>query len=119
MAVTGCDGIPPCKDGGNVIRTETALKISVRIPPTLPPQAAAAALQQVFTTDAPYGAQVSYKLEGAGSGWNAPALSEHLARVVDTSARTFFGGKPPVSYGEGGSIPFMGMQIVALFTLCY
>jgi hypothetical protein len=69
---------------------------------------AADAIRDALLRDPPYGARVEYKLGGAGAGWNAPAMSAHLTGVVDAAARTFFGGKPPVSFGEGGSIPFMG-----------
>ena len=35
MTVTGIDGLPPCEKAGNVLRPETTIKMSIRIPPTL------------------------------------------------------------------------------------
>jgi acetylornithine deacetylase/succinyl-diaminopimelate desuccinylase-like protein len=51
---------------------------------------------------------VSFDVEKAGSGWEAPALAPWLEQSVDAASHAFFGA--PVAYnGEGGSIPFMGM----------
>jgi acetylornithine deacetylase/succinyl-diaminopimelate desuccinylase-like protein len=108
LSVTGADGLPPLDSAGNVLRPHTALKLSLRIPPTLDPEAAGALVKQVLEADPPYGARVEFKLEKAGSGWNAPPLSPWLAQSVDEASRTWFGA-PPAFMGEGGTIPFMGM----------
>lgn len=70
--------------------------------------AAGQALKRVFEEDPPYGAQVSFKLEKASTGWNAPALAPWLERGMDEASNAFF-GRPACLMGEGGSIPFMGM----------
>jgi acetylornithine deacetylase/succinyl-diaminopimelate desuccinylase-like protein len=41
-------------------------------------------------------------------GWDAPPLAEWLERALDRASRTHF-GRPPMSSGVGGSIPFMSM----------
>ena len=40
LSVIGADGIPSCKTGGNVLRTHTSLKLSLRLPPTADPKKA-------------------------------------------------------------------------------
>src|SRR5690606_22058879 len=35
LAVTGVDGVPPLEAAGNVLRPATALKLSLRLPPTV------------------------------------------------------------------------------------
>ncbi len=108
LAVTGMGGLPALDSAGNVLRPFTAAKLSLRLPPTLDAVKAGAALKKLLETDPPYGAQVSFDLEKAGSGWNAPALAPWLEQSVDAASREFF-GPPPAYMGEGGSIPFMGM----------
>ena len=36
------------------------------------------------------------------------SLAQWLSSAVDRASRSFF-GKPPMAFGEGGTIPFMGM----------
>lgn len=108
LSVTGMDGMPALDSAGNVLRPFTAVKLSLRLPPTADAVKSGEFLKQLLEKDPPYGAKVSFKLEKAGSGWNAPALAPWLEQAVDEASRTFFG--PPAAYmGEGGSIPFMGM----------
>jgi acetylornithine deacetylase/succinyl-diaminopimelate desuccinylase-like protein len=108
LSVTGVDGMPPLASAGNVLRPFTAVKLSLRIPPTLDAHKAGQALKKLLETDPPYGAQVTLDLEKASGGWNAPALSEWLEDAVAQASQRYF-GKPPAYMGEGGSIPFMGM----------
>ena len=35
LSVTGADGLPPLASAGNVLRPHTAVKLSLRLPPTL------------------------------------------------------------------------------------
>lgn len=108
LAVTGVDGIPPLDSAGNVLRPLTALKLSLRLPPTLDPDKAGALVKALLEQNPPYGAKVNFKLEKAGTGWNAPPLSPWLTASVDEASKTYFGA-PPAYMGEGGTIPFMGM----------
>src|SRR3546814_14674908 len=76
LAITGADGLPPLASAGNVLRPFTAVKLSLRIPPTLDGVKAGEALKKLLESDPPYGAKVTFELEKAGSGWNAPPLSK-------------------------------------------
>ncbi len=108
LSVTGAGGFPALQDAGNVLRPFSALKLSLRLPPTANATRAAARLQQVLEADPPSGARISFKAEKGSSGWNAPALAPWLEQSVDGASRAFF-GNAPAYMGEGGSIPFMGM----------
>ncbi|RUL62495.1 M20/M25/M40 family metallo-hydrolase [Dyella dinghuensis] len=108
LAVTGAEGMPPLESAGNVLRPKTAVKLSLRVPPTLNGAKAGEFVKQLLEKDPPYGAKVSFKLEKDGSGWNAPQLSPWLENAVADGSERFF-GKPAAYMGEGGSIPFMGM----------
>ncbi|MGH8113682.1 MAG: M20 family metallopeptidase [Rhodanobacteraceae bacterium] len=108
LAVTGADGLPSLDSAGNVLRPGTALKLSLRVPPTLSGTKASEFVKRLLEADPPYGAKVAFKLEKDGSGWNAPRLSDWLSSAVTEASEATFGA-PPAYMGEGGSIPFMGM----------
>ena len=91
-----------------VLRPFTAVKLSLRLPPTLDGARAGEFLKNLLESDPAYGCKVELKLEKASSGWNAPALSPWLEQAVARASQDAFGA-PPVYMGEGGSIPFMGM----------
>jgi acetylornithine deacetylase/succinyl-diaminopimelate desuccinylase-like protein len=108
LAVTGVDGMPPLANAGNVLRPQTAVKLSLRIPPTLDGKRAGDALKKLLEENPPYGAKVTLELEKSGSGWNAPKLSSWLEDCVAQASQNYF-GRAPAYMGEGGTIPFMGM----------
>jgi len=108
LAVTGADGFPTVLNAGNVLRPKTSLKLSLRIPPTLDADKAAATVQSLLEKDPPYGARVKFTAATPNAGWDSPALAPWLEKSLDAASRRRF-GKPPVMMGEGGSIPFMGM----------
>jgi acetylornithine deacetylase/succinyl-diaminopimelate desuccinylase-like protein len=108
LAVTGIGGMPPLDSAGNVLRPQTSVKLSLRVPPTLNGANAGEFLKQLLEKDPPYGAKVTFALEKDGSGWNAPQLSPWLEQAVGDASQHYFGA-PATYMGEGGSIPFMGM----------
>jgi acetylornithine deacetylase/succinyl-diaminopimelate desuccinylase-like protein len=108
LSVTGAEGLPPIGNAGNVLRPTTAIKLSLRVPPTVDAAAALARVKELLEANPPYGAKVTFTPGGANAGWNAPALAPWLEAALEAASATHF-GKPPVSMGEGGSIPFMGM----------
>jgi acetylornithine deacetylase/succinyl-diaminopimelate desuccinylase-like protein len=108
LAVTGAEGLPPIADAGNVLRPRTAVKVSLRIPPTLDAPRAARRLKELFETDPPYGARVRFTPSTPSPGWEAPPLAAWLEGSLDRASRAHF-GRPPMSAGVGGSIPFMSM----------
>ncbi len=107
LAVTGAAGLPEAGKAGNVLRPFTSLQLSLRVPPGLDAQACTRVLKQTLEQNPPYGARVSFEGDGA-SGWDAPALAPWLEAALERASLQHF-GKPALSIGEGGSIPFMGM----------
>ena len=108
LSVVGADGLPPTARAGNVLRPRTAFKLSFRLPPTCDPAVAASAITAALEADPPYGARVAFGDVEHGPGWNAPATAPWLADALDTASTAAF-GQPARTFGEGGSIPFMGM----------
>lgn len=108
LSITGAAGLPALEDAGNVLRPRTALALSLRLPPTVPAEPAARRLKELLEDDPPYGARVRFELGTPGDGWDAPPLAAWLADATRAASLAHF-GKPAVSMGEGGSIPFMGM----------
>ena len=108
LSITGAEGLPALESAGNVLRPCTAVKLSLRLPPTLDGDTAGKLLQQLLLDNPPNGAQVTFNLEKSSTGWNAPAQSDWLTHAIDHASRDAF-GQPAVYMGEGGSIPFMGM----------
>jgi len=105
LALVGMDGVPPVRDGGNVLRPFTACKIALRLPPSADAEAAAARVAAVLTDDPPSGAVVTVLAEGA-RGFDAPAMATWLADAVEQASEAYF-GQPPGAAGEGGTIPFL------------
>ena len=104
LAVTGCDGIPPIASASNVMRTNTDLKLSLRIPPGVDAEALGKTLKSVLEADPPYGAKVTYDCSAAGNGWCGRDFSPEIDQVITEASMKIFGNKPAY-YGEGGSIP--------------
>jgi len=108
LAVVGADGLPALESAGNVQRPFTALKLSLRLPPLVDGERAAAELKRALETDVPYSADVRFDPDSAATGWNAPALAAWLAAALDGASQSLF-GRPAAYLGEGGTIPFMSM----------
>ncbi len=108
LSVVGAAGLRALEDAGNVLRPRTTVKLSVRIPPRVSPDAASRALSEALTSDPPYGAEVTFDAEKAAPGWDSPPLASWLEGAVHEGSKTYFGA-PAMAMGEGGTIPFMGM----------
>ena len=108
LSVIGLDGAPKPGDAGNVLRPNTAAKLSFRLPPMVDPDVALEALRLALTSDPPYGANVTFGDGESGKGWAAPPVADWLAAALDVASTAHF-GNPAGFQGEGGSIPFMGM----------
>jgi acetylornithine deacetylase/succinyl-diaminopimelate desuccinylase-like protein len=106
LSITGIDGLPSVNFAGNVTVPSVSLKLSTRLPPTAPAKVAAERMKQLFETDPPYGAQVSFEVTGASDGWWAGELPGWLLREVDAASNRHFGASA-APIGVGGSIPFI------------
>ncbi|WP_264435834.1 M20 family metallopeptidase [Coxiella endosymbiont of Dermacentor marginatus] len=108
LSVTGLDGLPPVANAGNVSIPSLRIILSMRLPPTIDAKKASIVLKDVLEKDPTYHAKISFSPEAASSGWLAPPLSNWLAAANQTASYQFF-GNPAAYFGEGGTIPFMGM----------
>uniref|UniRef100_A0A6J7MD88 Unannotated protein n=1 Tax=freshwater metagenome TaxID=449393 RepID=A0A6J7MD88_9ZZZZ len=108
LSVVGADGFPPTNRAGNVLRPLTALRLSIRIPPTCDHERAATALERVLTENPPYGARVTFDADHVAPAWNAPTFAPWLEASLEGASQSVF-GRSALAYGEGGTIPFMGM----------
>lgn len=113
LSVTGVDGFPAMKDAGNVLRPYTAFKLSLRLPPLIDGNVAAAQLKTLLEDNAPYNARVTFAADGragavGATGWNAPSLAPWLEDALNAASSAHFGA--PCGYiGQGGTIPLMSL----------
>ena len=109
LSVVGANGLPAIKDAGNVLRPQTALKLSLRIPPLIDGDAGYARFEAHSRS------RSAARREGDASRpiKAQPAGALRLRRpgcktAVERASQTYF-GKPAAMMGEGGTIPFMAM----------
>ncbi len=108
LSVVGADGLPAIANAGNVLRPRTALKLSLRLPPTLDGAKATRDLKHLLEADPPYDAAVTFDADQGASGWCAAPTAPWLARALEEASQAFY-GKAAAAIGEGGTIPFMAM----------
>jgi acetylornithine deacetylase/succinyl-diaminopimelate desuccinylase-like protein len=108
LSYIGQAGLPDLVQGGNVLRPRTSIKLSLRIPPSLDATDLERRMKELLENDPPYGAKVTFEAEKGGAGWVAPSIAPWLSDSVERASQTYF-GKGAMTFGEGGSIPFMGM----------
>ena len=108
LSVIGADGFPPFDRAGNVLRPSTSLKLSFRLPPTTIAATAVEAVTAALLGDPPNNAVVRFDGIESADGWNAPSFAPWLAASLEAASVETFGSGVR-TFGEGGSIPFMGM----------
>lgn len=108
MVLIGADDVPTIKNGGNVLRPKTTVKLSFRLPPTCDAEQAALAVKRALEANPPYGAKVNFDICDCSNGWHAPLLADWLREVTEQASQQFY-GQSAMYFGEGGTIPFMGM----------
>jgi len=107
LAITGAEGLPKLDGAGNVIRGATTLRCSMRLPPTMNPQKAEEILREKLTKDVPNNAKITIKGGHTGSGWCMKTLTPGLDGSIKKAGKDFFDDKETLSFGIGGSIPFL------------
>ena len=100
--------MPSLDNAGNVLRPHSALKLSMRLPPTVSGEAATAAMQKALEANPPQGARVSFEPDQAATGWNAPNIAPWLHESLQKASQSAY-GRDVMYMGEGGTIPFMAM----------
>ena len=113
LSVTGVDGFPELRNAGNVLRPFSAFKLSLRLPPLVDANDAAARLKTLLEDNAPYNAKVTFQPDGrlgayGATGWNAPSLDPWMETALNAASHAHFGA--PLGYiGQGGTIPLMSL----------
>jgi len=113
LTVTGIQGMPVTpQTAGNVMLPFVRLRLSLRLPPALDAEKAAAAVVKELTVSPPYNAVIEVSDVDSGYGWAALKLAPWLEEANRETSRRFFknsGGesREAMYMGEGGSIPFM------------
>lgn len=108
LSITGADGLPALSNAGNVLRPQTDLKLSMRLPPTIDGETATLVIKELLEDNPPYNAQVKFDPEAAATGWNAPEVAPWLEQSLEKASQAVYGASC-MYMGEGGTIPFMGM----------
>jgi len=108
LSVTGVEGMPALESAGNVLRPYTALKLSMRLPPTVDGEEATQNMKKTLEADPPNNARVSFAADQSASGWNAPDIAPWLHQSLERASQAAY-GQPVMYMGEGGTIPFMAM----------
>ena len=103
LSVTGID-VTDVATASNTIAAAARAKFSLRIAPGQDPKEAAEALRKHVLDNAPFGAHVSFEVEETGPAFRADtgAVSSRIALWAFEQAW----GRPAVTAGMGGSIPF-------------
>ena len=108
LATVGLGGAPDPENAGNTLRPYTNAKLVFRLPATVDAKQAATELKDLFESNPPCDATVSFNVDGAESGWYAKPLQPWLTSSLDKASAEFF-GQPMRQVGCGGTIPFLGM----------
>ncbi|OIR20009.1 MAG: hypothetical protein BEU04_04135 [Marine Group III euryarchaeote CG-Bathy1] len=108
LSIIGADGIPSIQDAGNVLRTNTDLKVSIRTPPGISADEVAKKVQALLEANPPNGAHVSAEMKEVADGFLSPELPEKLSDMLTESGKKFYGNEP-MSLFIGGTIPVMAM----------
>ena len=113
LSVTGVVGFPELRNAGNVLRPFSAFKLSLRLPPLVDANTAAANLKALLEDNAPYNAKVTFQADGrvgafGATGWNAPSLDPWMETALNAASQAHWG--EPLGYiGQGGTIPLMNL----------
>ena len=106
LSVTGAGGLPDYNRAGNVVRPQTTLRLSYRLPPNMDCHKAAAIVKQKLTTDVPHDCIVEIKGDHNGNGWCMKDPEPWFHDVINNASKNFY-DREYGSYGMGGSIPFL------------
>lgn len=106
LTITGLDGLPNVEIAGNVLRSSTTIRLSVRLPPTLDAVKASEILDGIIKKNPPHNATIKTIVRPPGSGWSAKEFSSKLHESLSRSSKNLWNNEY-LCFGEGGSIPFI------------
>jgi len=106
ISIVGASGFPVHSTAGNVLRSCTEVRLSMRLPPTMDSHEAEKILVKKLTENPPFNAKITLGTGHSGSGFNAKVFTDTLRKSLDTMSQKNW-GKDVMFFGEGGSIPFI------------
>ena len=109
LSIIGADGMPPVQVAGNVLRTNTDLKLSFRIPPGVDSESVLARAKEILEANPPYGAEVTFTSDSCADGFHAPPLEGKVSNAIHEASMQLT-DLPPLASWTGGTIPFMAMM---------
>ncbi|MED5398347.1 MAG: M20/M25/M40 family metallo-hydrolase [Candidatus Thermoplasmatota archaeon] len=109
LSIIGADGMPPVQVAGNVLRTNTDLKLSFRIPPGVDSETVLAKAKAILEANPPYGAAVTFTPDSCADGFHAPPMEGKVRDAIHDASMQLT-GLPPLASWTGGTIPFMAMM---------
>lgn len=108
LTITGADGLPSIQSAGNVIRTNTDLKFSFRLPPTANSSRCLDEFIKVIEQTKFVDGLIKFRTTPTGyNGWNAASFEAWLTEAIEEASQRHFNNSALYT-GEGGSIPFIG-----------
>lgn len=69
LSITGASGLPQVAVAGNVVRSGTSVRCSMRLPPNMDPEQAEQVMLEKLTKNVPYNAKVTWHGGHKGSGF--------------------------------------------------
>jgi acetylornithine deacetylase/succinyl-diaminopimelate desuccinylase-like protein len=93
------------KQAGNIINDAAWAKVTIRTVPDMDPRRVAELLQKQLREVAPWGVEVTFKLEACSGPWSIDPQGPAFDAAEAAMLKGY--GKPPLKIGCGGSIPFV------------
>ncbi len=90
LTVVGAQGLPSLENASALIRSETDLRLSLRLAPNASCEKAFKALEKVLTTNVPYQAHVEISHVEWAEGFMAPILSGSVKNAIESAAQSSF-----------------------------
>lgn len=103
LSVLGAEGLPAFNNVSCVIRTTTAVYLSLRLPPLCNPEQAAQECKKILEQNPPYNAKVNFDIKAAIAGWSAQDMQGWLKEAINSASCDYFGNTSLFS-AEGGSV---------------
>ena len=108
LAVVGASGLPNLNIAGNVLRPETKVRLSIRLPPIKNSNEAMTTILTKIKENPPFNCSVIIENASALDGWKCPVQNDKLKEKISFVSKTYF-NEDFCEAGVGGSIPFMKM----------
>lgn len=106
LCVVGQTGLPRHDLAGNVLRSKTSVRLSMRLPPSKDPKEASKEVSEILLKDPPYNSKITVEDKSSGPGWACRDFSKKLTSSFEESSQKLWKNSF-ATVGEGGSIPFI------------